>query len=78
LGTPIAGEPIGAVDRALDLEAALGSLTAEQREVVVLHYVADLPLREIAEIIGIREGTVKSRLHAGLATLRAGIERPRR
>jgi RNA polymerase sigma-70 factor, ECF subfamily len=32
------------------------------REVVALHYLADLPVREIAESLSIKEGTVKSRL----------------
>jgi RNA polymerase sigma-70 factor (ECF subfamily) len=52
------------------VEDALATLRPEERAVVVLHYLADLTHRQVAETLGIREGTVKSRLHAGLLTLR--------
>jgi RNA polymerase sigma-70 factor (ECF subfamily) len=51
------------------LEAALAKLPTRQREVVVLHYLADLPLAEIARITNTRENTVKTWLHRGRATL---------
>ena len=38
---------------------------------MVLHFYLDLPLTEAADILGIPVGTAKSRLHRGLATLRA-------
>jgi len=41
---------------------ALAEVDAEQREAVVLHYLADLPVADIASQLGIPEGTVKSRL----------------
>ena len=41
---------------------ALGQVDAGQREVVVLHYLADMGTAEIATELGIAEGTVKSRL----------------
>lgn len=44
------------------VEAAIKELSEEQRVVVLLHYVEDLSLREIAEILDVPEGTVKSRL----------------
>lgn len=44
------------------VEAAIKELSEEQRIVVLLHYVEDLSLREVAEILEIPEGTVKSRL----------------
>lgn len=66
-------EPIAATQQRLAIEAALGGLTAEQREVLVLHYLADLPLREVARTIGVAEGTAKSRLHGGLRVLRARL-----
>jgi RNA polymerase sigma-70 factor (ECF subfamily) len=40
------------------------------RAVLVLHYVVDLPMREVARIVGVREGTAKSRLNAALNVLR--------
>ncbi len=42
-----------------DLVAALDRLTPDQRDVVVLRYVADLSLRDVARITGRRTGAVK-------------------
>jgi RNA polymerase sigma-70 factor (ECF subfamily) len=59
---------------------ALGQVDASQREVVVLHYLADLGTAEIAAELGVPEGTVKSRLaraRARLADLLEEREEPR-
>jgi RNA polymerase sigma-70 factor, ECF subfamily len=48
---------------------ALGQVDADQRVVVVLHYLADLGTAEIAAELGIPEGTVKSRLSRARARL---------
>jgi RNA polymerase sigma-70 factor, ECF subfamily len=53
------------------LTVALASLPAEQREVLLLRFVDGLSLNEIAEAMEIPLGTVKSRLHNALASLRA-------
>ena len=50
-------------------------LPLDQRTVMVLHFYLDLPLTEAANILDIPVGTAKSRLHRGLATLRAGLGR---
>lgn len=55
------------------LIAALGTLPAPQRRAVVLHYLADLPLAEIAAREGVAEGTVKSWLHRGRSALNARL-----
>ena len=47
-------------DLDIDLVAALGELTPRQREVVILRFVADLPLEDVARIIGRRVGAVKA------------------
>ncbi|MEU4193745.1 sigma-70 family RNA polymerase sigma factor [Kribbella sp. NPDC026611] len=47
---------------ALDVAAALARITPEQRAVVVLHHVMDLPVEQIAEELQVPPGTVKSRL----------------
>jgi RNA polymerase sigma-70 factor (ECF subfamily) len=49
---------------------ALESLAAESYQVVHLHYLIGLSVKEIATLIGVPEGTVKSRLHAARARLR--------
>jgi len=48
---------------------ALRSLPLQQRQVLVLRYVADLTERATAEVLGIAVGTVKSRASRGLAAL---------
>ncbi len=53
-----------------DLEAILCSLPEEQREVLLLRFVEGLSLSEIAAAMDIPLGTVKSRLHNALQTLR--------
>lgn len=47
----------------LDLYDAIGTLVWEQREVIMLHYLEDMPLKEVGELLQISEGTVKSRLY---------------
>lgn len=55
------------------LGRALGALPVDQRTVMVLHFYLDLPLTDVANILAIPVGTAKSRLHRGLATLRASM-----
>ena len=55
----------------IDLARRLAQLPDRLREVLVLRYYRDLGEREIAELLGIPPGTVKSRLHAALRSLRA-------
>ncbi|MHC4562902.1 MAG: RNA polymerase sigma factor [Planctomycetota bacterium] len=52
------------------IHAALAKVPAGQRMVLVLHYIDELPVLEIAVVLDIPEGTVKSRLHNGRARLR--------
>jgi RNA polymerase sigma-70 factor, ECF subfamily len=54
--------------------AAVRSLPRRQAQVVALHYLEDLPVGRIAEILGVTEGTVKAHLHAGRARLVAKLE----
>lgn len=67
----VAHEPMRDVDRRWAMHDALGALRPEDRAVIVLHYLADLPLRQVASVLGLRLATVKSRLNAGLRALRA-------
>jgi RNA polymerase sigma-70 factor, ECF subfamily len=48
---------------------AIGQLPAHHREVVALAFVAGLPLAEVAQVLGVPVGTVKSRLHHARAAL---------
>jgi RNA polymerase sigma-70 factor (ECF subfamily) len=51
------------------VESALATLPAHQRIVVVMHYLVDLPVAEIATTLRISPGTVKSRLSRARAHL---------
>ena len=53
---------------------ALSVLSPEQRQVVVLRYFADLTVPDVARSMGIREGTVKSRLHRAHQQLRERLQ----
>ena len=56
------------------LWAAIWTLPVDQRAVIVLRHVEDRSEDETAEILGVRPGTVKSRLARGLATLRERLD----
>ena len=53
-----------------ELAAVMAALPETHREVVLMRFVDDLSLAEIAEALAIPVGTVKSRLHNALETLR--------
>jgi RNA polymerase sigma-70 factor (ECF subfamily) len=57
-----------------DLRDALAALPRVYREVIVLHYLADLPVEEVAGLLGVPVGTVKSRLSRGRAALAAALD----
>ena len=56
------------------LRDALARLTPEHRAVISLHYLEDLTTEQIAARLDMPAGTVKSRLHYGLAELRAAYD----
>lgn len=57
-------------ESAAEVAAALRQLPARQRASIVLHYYADRPIREIAEILGTSPSTVAVHLHRGRNRLR--------
>lgn len=58
-------------DRALT--AAIGALPLEFREVLVLHHLQGMDVRDIAAVVGVAEGTVKSRLSRARQRLRSAL-----
>ncbi|MDE3201559.1 MAG: sigma-70 family RNA polymerase sigma factor [Acidobacteriota bacterium] len=61
-------EPVDLSDESF--MALIEQLSPASRAVVLLHYQHDLSLEESAAVLGIPLGTVKSRLHYGVAALR--------
>lgn len=66
--TPPPADPFDPV-----LVDALATLSADQREVVVLRFVADLPLEAVAKVTGRKVGAVKALQHRALENLRRAV-----
>jgi RNA polymerase sigma-70 factor, ECF subfamily len=66
-----AEEPSFAEEDAAAIHQALGQLGVKHREVLVLHFLEDLSIGEIAEVVRCSEGTVKSRMHYAKRAMRA-------
>lgn len=62
--------PETAREMRLDLYRALMELSRAQRSAIVLHHLEDLPVAEVARILKIPVGTVKTHIHRGVAKLR--------
>jgi len=60
------------------VQEALGRVSVELREAVILRDLQDLDYKEIAQVLGIPEGTVKSRISRGRAELARLLERNKR
>ena len=67
-------DPAIAVANREQLDRAFRTLSADQRAAIVLQYYRDLTLAQIAEILDVPIGTVRSRLHYAKRALRAAIE----
>jgi len=74
--------PVGGTDGSLNagrreqvaqLQEAVARLPWKLRQAVVLHYMEQLTIAEAADAVGIREGTLKSRLNRGLEALRKEV-----
>ena len=70
----IVNDLAGAVSTSVALSAAVATLAPRQRAVVVLRYLADLSIGEVARALQCAEGTVKSTLHTALGRLRVEME----
>jgi RNA polymerase sigma-70 factor (ECF subfamily) len=69
-GAPDPLEYVVDVEQTARLRHAVDRLPADQRQVVALRFFQDMPLQRIAVETNVPLGTVKSRLHRGLARLR--------
>ena len=80
LGDRVADETSVTPDRGAEslrlrglLAAAIARLPEEQREVFVMREYAGMPFKEIADVVGVPENTVKSRMRYALEHLRAHL-----
>jgi RNA polymerase sigma factor (sigma-70 family) len=58
----------------VDLDRAVRALPRRQRQVITLFYLADLSVAEVASVLGITAGSVKSHLHDARQSLRVALE----
>jgi RNA polymerase sigma-70 factor (ECF subfamily) len=59
---------------AIRMKQAIEALPEEQREIFLLREVSDLQFNEIAQVVGVSENTVKSRMRYALEKLREALE----
>ena len=63
------GGPGGRLEISADMAAAMAVLSPQQRAAVVLHHLEDLPVAEVARVLGCSAATVKVHLHRGRTRL---------
>jgi RNA polymerase sigma-70 factor (ECF subfamily) len=71
---PIEGDASVALADRDELDRGFRRLSSEHRAILVLRYFQGLTLPEVADALGIAEGTAKSRLHYAMAALRAALD----
>ena len=68
LASAVARDDVRSVDR-VDVERALARLPRRQRQIAVLRYFLQMDTREVADALGVSEGTVKNSLSKARAAL---------
>jgi len=63
-----------AVATRLSVRDAIATLPARQRQAVVLRYLADLSLADVADAMGCATGTVKATLHQAMQSMRLELD----
>jgi RNA polymerase sigma-70 factor (ECF subfamily) len=71
---PAADDAAAALADRDELDRAFQRLTPDQRAILVLRHFQGLSMPEVADTLGIAEGTAKSRLHYAMEALRAALE----
>jgi RNA polymerase sigma-70 factor (ECF subfamily) len=70
---PLGPDPADAVGERAGIVDLLRHLSPDERTLLTLRFGLDLTVPAIASVLGVREGTVKSRLHRTLAVLRTKL-----
>jgi len=73
---PIAADDFGRLFDRDQIDRGFARLSVDHRAVLVLRYYLDLSLEAIAETLDVPIGTVNSRLHRALASMREALDRP--
>jgi RNA polymerase sigma-70 factor (ECF subfamily) len=73
---PVVGDGAAAVDARIDVDRSLATLPADFRAAVVLRDLCDLDYAEIAEVLDLPIGTVRSRIARGRLALRRALGEP--
>jgi RNA polymerase sigma-70 factor (ECF subfamily) len=71
-------DEIEPAERRIALERAFERLSGDERTILALHHLDDRPIGEIATILGVPAGTVKSRLFSARKALARALERENR
>ena len=71
---PVAADDYDSIAHRDQLERAFARLSVDHRAVVVLHRLRGMPLEQVAEVLEVPVGTVKSRLSRAMEGLRAALE----
>lgn len=74
LDPPVEDDPGLALENVEAVHAALGRLSPPHREVLTLFFLQDLSVEEIAEVVGVPVGTIKSRLYYARRAAKAVLE----
>ena len=72
---PDTGKGFDRVEASTLTQRALAALRPKHRAVVVLHFYVGMTRDEIADVLGVPEGTVASRLSTGLRVMRKTLAR---
>jgi RNA polymerase sigma-70 factor, ECF subfamily len=74
IGEPIAPDELLSIAQRDQLDRAFRRLTPEERSILVLRYYLDYEPTEIADVLGLPSGTVRSRLHHAHRAMRAALD----
>jgi RNA polymerase sigma-70 factor, ECF subfamily len=74
IDSPQVGDMTSSINDRDQLDRGFSRLEPEARALIVLHHYLDLPLPEVASVLGIPLGTAKSRLHRALQSMRAVLD----
>jgi len=73
LASAVANDDVRSVER-VDVERALSGLPRRQRQIAVLRYFLQMDTREVADALGVSEGTVKNSLSKAKAALAVNLQ----